>query len=158
MDDVALARALHVAGVVLWIGGVAMVTTVILPEARGRQTPAEKLGLFEAIERRFMRQARWTTLLTGLSGFYMVFRMELWNRFEMAEFWWMHAMVALWLVFSAILFLLEPLFLHRWFRRQALATSDRAFGAAVWLHRILLLASLITIAGTVGGSHGLALF
>jgi hypothetical protein len=31
VDDLALARALHVLAVVIWIGGVAMVTTVILP-------------------------------------------------------------------------------------------------------------------------------
>ena len=31
MNDLALARVLHLLGVLLWIGGVAMVTTVILP-------------------------------------------------------------------------------------------------------------------------------
>jgi len=30
MDDVAIARALHVLAVVLWIGGVGLVTTVLL--------------------------------------------------------------------------------------------------------------------------------
>jgi uncharacterized membrane protein len=31
MDDVTIARALHVLSVVLWIGGVGFVTTVLLP-------------------------------------------------------------------------------------------------------------------------------
>jgi uncharacterized membrane protein len=31
IDDLALARALHVLGVVVWIGGVSMATTVALP-------------------------------------------------------------------------------------------------------------------------------
>lgn len=31
MDDFVLARVLHVLGVVLWIGGVAMVTSTLLP-------------------------------------------------------------------------------------------------------------------------------
>ena len=31
MNEFAFARVLHVLGVVLWIGGVAMVTTVLLP-------------------------------------------------------------------------------------------------------------------------------
>lgn len=31
MDDVVIARALHVLAVVIWIGGVSMATTVVLP-------------------------------------------------------------------------------------------------------------------------------
>jgi uncharacterized membrane protein len=31
MDDLTIARAIHVVGVVFWIGGVAFVTTVLLP-------------------------------------------------------------------------------------------------------------------------------
>ena len=34
MSDWIAARVLHVLGVVLWIGGVAMATTVLLPAAR----------------------------------------------------------------------------------------------------------------------------
>ena len=34
MDDVTIARALHVLAVVLWIGGVGLVTTVLLPLLR----------------------------------------------------------------------------------------------------------------------------
>ena len=34
MDDVAVARALHVLSIVLWIGGVGFVTTVLLPGVR----------------------------------------------------------------------------------------------------------------------------
>lgn len=34
MIEMGLARVLHVVGVVLWIGGVAMVTTVILPAVK----------------------------------------------------------------------------------------------------------------------------
>ena len=33
-DDIALARAIHVLALVHWIGGVAAVTTIILPRAR----------------------------------------------------------------------------------------------------------------------------
>lgn len=31
MDELTLARVVHLLGVVLWIGGVAMITTVLLP-------------------------------------------------------------------------------------------------------------------------------
>ena len=69
MDDLALARSLHVVAVVLWIGGVGFVTTVLLPAIRRLTAPEERVAFFDAIERRFAWQARATTLIAGLSGF-----------------------------------------------------------------------------------------
>lgn len=43
MDEFALARVLHVLGVVLWIGGVAMVTTVLLPSVRQFKSEHEQI-------------------------------------------------------------------------------------------------------------------
>ena len=57
MDDAALARAVHVAGVVLWIGGVGFVTTVLLPAVRRMKRPEERVAFFEAVERKFAWQA-----------------------------------------------------------------------------------------------------
>ena len=61
-------------------------------------------------------------MIVGLTGFYMTQRLELWERFWSSEFWWMHAMVCLWLVFTVLLFVAEPLILHRWFHARANAT------------------------------------
>ena len=61
-----LARVVHVLGVVLWIGGVAFVTTVLLPALRRTADPARRLALFEELEGRFAFQARIVTVLTGL--------------------------------------------------------------------------------------------
>jgi len=63
VNDLAFARMLHVLGVVLWIGGVAFVTLVLLPGLRD------------------MCEAQRSTKLTGLSGLYMVWRLDLWSRF-----------------------------------------------------------------------------
>lgn len=41
MPELAIARVLHVLGVVLWIGGVAMVTTVLLPATKRIQRAGE---------------------------------------------------------------------------------------------------------------------
>ena len=81
MDETAIARALHVLAVVLWIGGVAFVTTVLLPAVRRLKMPDERLAFFDAIERRFAWQARITTVLTGLTGLDMLVRLDLWDRF-----------------------------------------------------------------------------
>ena len=53
MDDMAFARALHVVGVVLWIGGVAFVTTILLPAILRFKSPGERVAFFEEIEGRF---------------------------------------------------------------------------------------------------------
>jgi len=115
MDDAALARALHVVGVVLWIGGVGFVTTVLLPAVRRLKEPDERVAFFEEVERRFAWQARGTTLLVGGSGLYLLHAWDLWDRFLQPGFWWMHAMVLIWLIFTVMLFIAEPLFLHRCF-------------------------------------------
>jgi uncharacterized membrane protein len=153
MDDVAVARALHVLSVVLWIGGVAFVTTVLLPALR-RRHPEERLAALDALERRFSHQARITTLVAGASGLYMIIRLDLWDRFHAAAFWWMHGMLLVWLLFTMMLFIAEPLFLHRWLAARARQAPDATFRLVEWLHRFLLTLSLITILGAVAGSHG----
>lgn len=147
-------RVLHVLGVVFWIGGVAMVTTVLLPATSRLKTPAERVAFFENIERGFAAQSRVTTLITGASGFYLVYRFDLWQRFARPEYWWMHAMVAVWALFTLVLFVFEPLFLHRWFIERAQLTPESTFRLVTRLHWVLLALSLITVAGAVAGSHG----
>ena len=158
MDDVTLARAIHVLAVVLWIGGVALVTTVLLPAVRRLKSSEERIASFESVEQRFASQSRATTVLAGLSGLYMINRLDLWGRFASAEFWWMHAMVGVWLLFSFMLFIAEPLFLHRWVLARAKAAPDSTFRLVQWLHWVPLTLSILTILGAVAGSHGSLLF
>jgi len=158
MEGAIIARVLHVLGVVLWIGGVAMVTTVLLPAAKRMKTPAERVMFFETVERGFALQARVTTLVTGLSGLYLVYKFDLWQRFAHIEFWWMHAMVLVWVLFTLVLFVLEPLFLHRWFSERVRHYPESTFSLVTRLHWVLLGMSLVTVAGAVAGSHGYLLF
>jgi uncharacterized membrane protein len=53
MNDLAVARALHAAAILIWIGCVAMVTTVLLPAIRRLKGAAERQAFFAAVERRF---------------------------------------------------------------------------------------------------------
>lgn len=157
MDDLAIARAIHVLALVHWIGGVSLVTVVILPAVARFAEPARCLAVFEEIEGRFSRQAKISVTLAGLSGFYMAYRMDAWGRFAEAQFWWMHAMVLIWAVFTFVLFVAEPLFLHAWFRRRAERDPEGAIALVLGGHRVLLLASALTIAGAVLGAHGVLL-
>lgn len=158
MGEMTLARVLHVIGVVLWIGGVAMVTTVLLPAVKHLKSPAERVVFFETVERGFGLQARITTLVTGLSGLYLVYDLNLWQRFLHVEYWWMHAMVLMWALFTLMLFVLEPLFLHRRLIERARHDPDATFSLLTRMHWILLVLSLLAVAGAVAGSHGFLLF
>lgn len=154
MNEFVFARVLHVLGVVLWIGGVAMVTTVLLPAVAQMKSAAERIEFFERIERRFATQARFTTLLVGLSGFYMVHLLNAWSRFAELRFWWMHAMVLVWLMFTLMLFVLEPLVLQRQLKQRAQRHPEKTFALIQRMHWALLSLSLIAVAGAVAGSHG----
>jgi uncharacterized membrane protein len=154
VNEYAIARTLHVLAVVLWIGGVAFVTTVLLPAIRRSYAPRDRLAFFQRIERNFAWQARITTLLAGATGFWMTQRFGLWPRFAEAGFWWMHAMVAVWVVFTLMLFVLEPLVLHRWLERRAARDAEGTFALLERLHRVLLALSAITVLGAVAGAHG----
>jgi uncharacterized membrane protein len=154
MDDVVLARVLHVLAAIVWIGGLAMVTTVVLPAIRRGEFGADPLHAFAAVERRFRLQVRTAIVIVGATGLYMTARLDLWSRFRSFEFWWMHAMVVLWLLFAFILFVAEPLFAERRFRRAAQAAPARAFARLQRGHWLLLALSLATAGGAVAGSHG----
>jgi uncharacterized membrane protein len=152
MDDLAVARALHVAAVVHWIGGVAFATLVVLPLALSRGG-APGVALFTAVERRFAAQVRWSIPLAGLSGLWMTYRMSLWGRFSDPHFWWMSAMAGLWLVFATMIFVLEPLMRPR-FEREANRKPDATLRRLRRMHVALLVVAALTVLGTVMGSQG----
>ena len=146
MQDFIIARVVHVIAVLFWIGGVAFVTLVVMPSVRAEQRPIDRLTAFHRYESRFAPQARLWVLLAGASGFWMVWRGD-------PHLWWMPAMVALWLVFAVMLFIIEPFLLHRCMA----GSNDPAavFTRMETMHRVLLAAAVGTVIGAVGGSHGL---
>ncbi len=153
MDDFTLARIVHVVSVLMWIGGVAFVTTVAMPSIRAHYEPSRRLAMFHRLESGFAWQARIWVLLAGLSGFWMTWRADLWSRFLDASYWWMWAMLGVWLAFAFMLFVLEPLVIHRRMANSPDPVGD--FRRMRRMHNFLLLVSLIATIGAVGGSHGL---
>lgn len=154
MDSLTLARALHVLAITHWIGGVALVTLVLLPGLTRHVPAPERLALFEMIEGRFGAQAKASTLVALASGLWMAWELDAWGRFLDPASWWMAAMLAIWALFSVVLFVAEPLFLHRWFHERAKADPEGTFRLVLRFHRVLLTLSAITIAGAVLGAHG----
>jgi len=153
MDDFTLARVIHVVAVLFWIGGVAFVTLVVLPWVRRNHAPDARLAAFHQMEGKFAPQARVWVALAGLSGFWMTWRMDLWSRFADPRYWWMHAMLLVWLAFAMMLYVAEPLALHRRMARSP--SPDADFRKLERGHAILLALSTVAVIGAVGGSHGL---
>ena len=75
--------------------------------------------------------AKGVTLITGLSGLYMLHAMHAWDRYLRIDLWWMHLMTLIRVIFSVVLFVLEPWFLHRWFRAQAVRDSEEALDSCI---------------------------
>lgn len=152
-DDFTLARVVHVASVVGWIGGVWFVTFVFMPAIIRNEPPQSRLTAFHRIEQGFAPQAKVWVLLAGISGFWMTWRADLWTRFGEPSFWWMHAMVTLWTLFALMLFVIEPLFLHRRMARSP--SPDADFHRMVMMHRVLSVVALVIVLGAMAGAHGM---
>ena len=153
-DSLTLARALHILSIVHWIGGVAIVTTVILPAVARLSEASRRVAVFEEIEGRFSQQAKVSVTLAGITGFWMTEHLDAWHRFAEISFWWMHAMVLLWTIFTVVLFIAEPFYLHAWFRRRAAEDPEATFRLIQRTHCLLLVLSAATVAGAALGARG----
>ncbi|MDE2069730.1 MAG: hypothetical protein KGJ04_00495 [Gammaproteobacteria bacterium] len=152
MADVAVALVVHVLSVVWWIGSLAFITAVFLPLLRKAQLGDEQAA-FHAIENRFEPQARIAVVLVGLSGIYLLFRLNLWSVFLQARFWWLDAMALYWLLFMLLLFVLGPTGVLRHVMRRGGDEMAR-WRRMQRVHLVLLVIALVIIAGAVSGSHG----
>lgn len=153
MNHVAIAIALHLAAIVIWIGGVGFVTTIMFPAIRRDYPPEARLAAFARIEHAFVWQARGAVLLAGASGVWMIAQLDWWAAFAQPSFWWLHAMVCLWVVFATMLFVIEPFFLHR--RLQRTTRPAQLFDRMERAHRVLFALSIATVLAGAAGSHGL---
>ncbi|HYW91476.1 MAG TPA: hypothetical protein VFA95_03245 [Gammaproteobacteria bacterium] len=147
-----VAIAVHLLGILWWIGGLAFVTLVFLPMLR-HQPEGDRLALLQTIEGRFAPQARTAVLLVGLSGGYMLWALGAWRWLGQPGFWWLDAMIGYWLLFAVMLFIIEPLGL---LQRMVFSARDpaAAWRRFHWLHGVLLALAVIVIAGAAAGAHG----
>lgn len=153
MSDISIAVVLHVLGVVWWIGGMALVTTVLLPQLR--QDPDQALERFHAIERRFAPQVRTAVLVVGISGGWLLYRLQLWRMLGEPAFWWLSAMIAFWALFFVMLFILGPTGVLRHLMSGSMERDLPSRLARMHrLHVILLVLALIIVAAAVAGNHG----
>ena len=154
MNDLTLARAIHMLSVVIWIGGVTFVTLVLIPTLRRSYFRIDQLTIFNSIENRFASIARVMVLLAGISGFYMIYKLDAWDRFTQIQFFWMHAMVFAWCLFFLVLFVIEPFILKNHGRMVKNGHSITDLKKTYIAHSVILVLSLLTILVSVLGAHG----
>lgn len=65
LDDIAIARVLHLLAVIHWIGRVSLATAVILPAIARFSEPSRRIAIFEETEGRFSFQAKTSVALAA---------------------------------------------------------------------------------------------
>ena len=147
-----LARGLHVISVVLWIGGVSFVTLVLLPTLRRQLPLPDQYPMFERLERPFAAQARVWVALAFLTGWWMLELTGGWARLWATP--WLLVMASAWVPFALMLFVLEPLVVHRLLADLAVRDPAAAMSRVQLLHVGLLAWSLAAVGAAVMGAHG----
>lgn len=153
-DFFVLVRMLHVVGVVLWIGGVAFIALVLLPTLRSLPDPEKNFKTFAAVEGRFKRLAKVITMITGLSGFFMLYWMDAWHRYQELSFWWVHLMTFIWVFFTLVLFVVEPILIKRNIHEKAIRDPAATMRFMNRVLRVVVTLGIIAAFGAVSGVHG----
>jgi uncharacterized membrane protein len=149
---------IHVITVILWIGGLAFVTAIVLPMAIKTPDALQKVLLFQRVEHRFARLARAYNLITGATGLAMLIMMG-WHRllFTRAGIP-LTFMTLVWVFWFVMLFGLEPVVIRKMLdqmaRQGAQMDIDAIFRRLNRMHWLMVLVSLAAAAAGVLTAHG----
>ena len=134
--------------------GVAFLALVVVPTFRSLPEPEKNFKIFAAVEGRFKSQAKIITTMTGLSGFFMLFWLDAWDRYLDLSFWWVHLMTFIWVFFTLVLFVIEPILIKRNIHKKAMSDPAATFRFVNRMLMILTTLSMIAIFGAITGVHG----
>lgn len=145
--------AVHVLGVVLWIGGVAFVTMIVFPMLTRMEGSIEKMIFFQGVEHRFAKIAKICVAIVGLTGGWLLSITNGWNRL----FTWCGIdttlMLAVW-IFYLLVLLFEGKLFRIIFRGEAQHDMSRIFHKLTAFHWVVLGLSLLTVFAGVFAGHG----
>ena len=125
----------------------------MFPVMRRLDSNEQKVWMFDRIERRFRPQARIAWLVVGLSGLYMLASLGVWARFAELHYWWMDAMVGLWLLLAYCFSSFE--LIGPRIPSSLTCKPQQTIVRMQGLHAGLLVLSLLVIAAVVGGIYGI---
>lgn len=152
---------IHVLTVILWIGGLAFVTTMIFPVIYKTPDALQKVLFFQRIEHKFAKIARTYNLITGISGFAMVIIMGWFPVMLTKEGLGLTIMAVIWVIWFVMLWGLEPLIIKKMLdnmaKKGAQMDIDGIFKRLNKMHWVLLTASLVASAAGAVFAHNLTL-
>lgn len=153
-----LMHIVHLLTVILWIGGLAFVTIIMLPMAISTPDPLQKVLTFQRVEHRFARLARAYNLVTGVSGLVMMFLMG-WHRYLFTlEGLPLTIMFLIWVFWFVMLFGLEPIVIKKMLENLSKSGNkmdiDAVFTRMNRLHWLMLFISLAASAAGALVAHG----
>ncbi len=138
---------IHVSAVVIWIGGVAFVTMIVFPMIQREQSSLEQVMMFQGVEHRFAKIAKVMVILTGLSGFYLLYE----KGFSIGA--WI--MIFVWALYASLLFGLEKIIFKKLFENpedKKLDTKQIFFRLQVF-HWVILVLSFSAVAAGIWTGH-----
>lgn len=151
-------HVIHLLTVIIWIGGLAFVTTMVLPMAIKDPDPLGKVLTFSRVERRFAPSARWYNLITGASGLVMMLQTGWYRLLFTKEGLPLTFMVLVWVFWFVMLFGLEPIIIKKMLERMKAGGEkmeiETVFARMNRLHWIMLLVSLTAAAAGAVTAHG----
>jgi len=153
-----LMHIIHLLTVILWIGGLAFVTIIILPMAIRNPDALGKVLMFQRVEHKFAPMARIYVLITGITGFVMVFLMG-WHRLYFTRAGApLTVMTLIWVFWFVMLWGLEPLVIKKMLEKMAKSGEkmeiETIFARMNRLHWMMVIISLVAATAGALVAHG----
>lgn len=149
---------IHLLTVIIWIGGLAFITMLVIPLLIRMQDPLQKVLFFQSIEHRFAPRARVYNLIVGLSGIVMILLTGWYRLLFIRQGLPLLFMVIVWLLWFVMLFGLEPLVVKKMLdsmaKRGDKMEIETIFGRLNRMHWVLLLISLVASVAGMVFAHG----
>jgi uncharacterized membrane protein len=144
---------IHVICVIIWIGGVAFVTTVIFPMMYRTEGSLEKALLFQGVEHRFSGMVKWLIALVGATGFWMLSVKYGFAVLGQARGLGIVIMIFAWGIYTTVLISERKIF-GRIFADPEKIDMNKALRMINVMHWVLLVISFSAVAGGVWFGHG----
>ena len=150
---VSVLTAVHVIGVVVWIGGVAFVTMIVFPMIRRMEDSFEKVLFFQGMEHRFARIAKSSVAVVGLTGVWLLYITGEWRTLFSMVGIGPTLMIIVWSFYLFVL-LFEGRIFKMIFGGRAQRNTEKVFSLLSRFHWVVLGLSLLTVGVGVWAGHG----
>lgn len=148
-----LLTAVHVIGVVIWIGGVAFVTMIVFPMIVRMEDSLEKVMFFQGVEHRFAKIAKLSVFVVGLTGAWLLFITGEWRVLFAVRGIGPTLMLIVW-AFYVFVLLFEGKIFKAIFSGTAQQDTAKIFRHMATFHWVVLGLSLLAIGVGTWAAHG----